>query len=217
MRSAINPCAAIFFSPSPSDISPARKPGGPLRLRSGISSCPARCGRWRRLPVWPPLEIRSPQGWPLNNPREPYWGHYQGDEDTQRKPAYHNGTAWPWVLPTGVRSAGQGLGCGARRSCGRQSLPGQHGILNVVRLPRPVAGNSRRRRPAPAARLRRPSLERSGSAASLEAVWEWLNLLRFCFSPMHLCTKNRVDLASGKKWAGLATTERKRTQKKLTM
>jgi starch synthase (maltosyl-transferring) len=52
------------------------------------------------LPVFPPLEIKSADGRPLNNPREPYWGRYQGDEDTQRKPAYHNGTAWPWVLPT---------------------------------------------------------------------------------------------------------------------
>jgi predicted glycogen debranching enzyme len=52
------------------------------------------------LPVWPPLVIQAPDGRPLNNPREPYWGRYEGDEDTQRKPAYHNGTAWPWVLPT---------------------------------------------------------------------------------------------------------------------
>jgi glycogen debranching enzyme len=56
------------------------------------------------LPVWPPLEIKSPEGLPLNNPREPYWGRYQGNEDTQRKPAYHNGTAWPWVLPTGCEA-----------------------------------------------------------------------------------------------------------------
>jgi predicted glycogen debranching enzyme len=52
------------------------------------------------LPVWPPLVVNGPDGRPLNNPREPYWGRYQGDEDTQRKPAYHNGTAWPWMLPT---------------------------------------------------------------------------------------------------------------------
>jgi len=56
------------------------------------------------LPVWPPLEIRGSDGRPLNNPREPYCGRYLGDEDTQRKPAYHNGTAWPWVLPTGCEA-----------------------------------------------------------------------------------------------------------------
>ncbi len=56
------------------------------------------------LPVWPPLVINAPDGRPLNNPREPYWGRYEGDEDTRRKPAYHNGTAWPWVLPTGCEA-----------------------------------------------------------------------------------------------------------------
>jgi glycogen debranching enzyme len=52
------------------------------------------------LPVWPPLEIHNGDGRLLGNPREPYWGRYQGDEDSERKPAYHNGTAWPWLLPT---------------------------------------------------------------------------------------------------------------------
>ena len=28
-----------------------------------------------------------------------YRGHYEGDEDTQRKPAYHNGTVWAWPFP----------------------------------------------------------------------------------------------------------------------
>lgn len=36
----------------------------------------------------------------LNDPGHPYWGRYEGDEDTRRKPAYHNGTAWPWLLPS---------------------------------------------------------------------------------------------------------------------
>jgi hypothetical protein len=51
------------------------------------------------LPVWPPLEIRGADGWLLGDPREPYRGRYEGDEDTRRKPAYHNGTAWLWTLP----------------------------------------------------------------------------------------------------------------------
>jgi len=51
------------------------------------------------LPVWPPLEIYSPGGALLGEPREPYRGRYEGDEDTRRKPAYHNGTAWTWTLP----------------------------------------------------------------------------------------------------------------------
>jgi len=36
----------------------------------------------------------------LNDPRRPYWGRYEGDEDTRRKPAYHNGTAWTWIFPS---------------------------------------------------------------------------------------------------------------------
>ncbi len=51
------------------------------------------------LPASPPVPIFSGDGRLLNNPSEPYWGHYQGDEDTRRKPAYHNGTAWVWTLP----------------------------------------------------------------------------------------------------------------------
>jgi starch synthase (maltosyl-transferring) len=51
------------------------------------------------LPVTPPLPIYGADGRLLNNPVEPYCGRYEGDEDTQRKPAYHNGTAWVWTLP----------------------------------------------------------------------------------------------------------------------
>jgi glycogen debranching enzyme len=50
------------------------------------------------LPVKLPLEIRH-QGNLLNDPSRPYWGRYEGDEDTRRKPAYHNGTAWTWTFP----------------------------------------------------------------------------------------------------------------------
>ena len=52
------------------------------------------------LSVDPPLEIRAADGRMLADPLRPYQGHYEGDEDTRRKPAYHNGTAWPWLLPT---------------------------------------------------------------------------------------------------------------------
>ncbi len=52
------------------------------------------------LPVAPPLPIRAPDGRLLNKPDEPYQGHYEGDEDTRRKPVYHNGTAWTWTFPT---------------------------------------------------------------------------------------------------------------------
>ncbi len=39
-------------------------------------------------------------GQTINNPNRPYCGIYSGDEDSQRKPAYHNGTAWSWVFPS---------------------------------------------------------------------------------------------------------------------
>ncbi len=52
------------------------------------------------LPVSVPLPIHgNSNGELLNNPAEPYWPHYEGDEDTRRKPAYHNGTAWTWTFP----------------------------------------------------------------------------------------------------------------------
>jgi glycogen debranching enzyme len=40
----------------------------------------------------------------LNDPHHPYQGRYDGDEDTRRKPAYHNGTAWTWPFPQYVEA-----------------------------------------------------------------------------------------------------------------
>jgi predicted glycogen debranching enzyme len=50
-------------------------------------------------PVTKPIEIIR-EGNVLNDPHHPYQGVYSGDEDTRRKPAYHNGTAWAWVFPS---------------------------------------------------------------------------------------------------------------------
>jgi starch synthase (maltosyl-transferring) len=52
------------------------------------------------LPVDPPLPIHGADGGLLNDPVFPYCGRYEGDEDTKRKPAYHNGAAWTWTFPT---------------------------------------------------------------------------------------------------------------------
>jgi len=46
------------------------------------------------------LPIVGAHGEMLNDPNNPYWGFYKGDEDTRRKPAYHNGTAWTWPFPS---------------------------------------------------------------------------------------------------------------------
>jgi glycogen debranching enzyme len=52
------------------------------------------------LPVSVPLELRAADGRILGDPLHPYRGIYSGDEDTSRKPAYHNGTAWTWPFPS---------------------------------------------------------------------------------------------------------------------
>jgi predicted glycogen debranching enzyme len=50
-------------------------------------------------PVHTPITIHH-NGILLNAPHTPYWGTYGGDEETRRKPAYHNGTAWTWPFPS---------------------------------------------------------------------------------------------------------------------
>ena len=50
-----------------------------------------------------PVRVAQPvtrDGRTINDPLHPYWGRYEGDEDTRRKPAYHNGTAWTWLYPS---------------------------------------------------------------------------------------------------------------------
>ena len=60
-------------------------------------------------PVQVPLRIVH-NGHTLNDPRYPYWGEYGGDEDTRRKPAYHNGTAWAWLFPSFCEAWVKGYG-----------------------------------------------------------------------------------------------------------
>ena len=50
----------------------------------------------------------------LNDPHHPYQGHYLGDEDTRRKPAYHNGTAWTWQFPLYVEALAKVYGKAAQ-------------------------------------------------------------------------------------------------------
>ncbi|MCD6338774.1 MAG: glycogen debranching enzyme N-terminal domain-containing protein, partial [Verrucomicrobia bacterium] len=63
------------------------------------------------LPVDPPLPIHGPDGRLLNDPARPYQGRYEGDEDTRRKPAYHNGTGWVWWLPIFCEALAQSWDC----------------------------------------------------------------------------------------------------------
>jgi starch synthase (maltosyl-transferring) len=63
--------------------------------------------------ISPPLAIHH-EGRLLNDPHHPYWGRYQGDEDTRRKPAYHNGTAWAWPFPSYCEAWADHYGAGAQ-------------------------------------------------------------------------------------------------------
>ncbi len=76
----------------------------PEMIRQILSACQALLvpGAIRSLadrPVEVPLAVNR-DGQLLNDPHHPYWGRYLGDEDTRRKPAYHNGTAWTWPFPS---------------------------------------------------------------------------------------------------------------------
>ncbi len=64
-------------------------------------------------PVSIPQPVNGSHGL-LNDPHHPYWGHYRGDEDTRRKPAYHNGTAWGWPFPLYAEALLQVYGPAAR-------------------------------------------------------------------------------------------------------
>jgi len=64
-------------------------------------------------PVTHALPVRG-DGELLNDPLYPYQGQYRGDEDTRRKPAYHNGTAWTWPFPSYCEALVQIHGSAAR-------------------------------------------------------------------------------------------------------
>lgn len=76
----------------------------PVLARSILAACeellvPGAIRTLADRPVTVPLAVYR-HGQLLNDPHHPFWPHYTGDEDTRRKPAYHNGTAWPWVYPS---------------------------------------------------------------------------------------------------------------------
>jgi starch synthase (maltosyl-transferring) len=66
-------------------------------------------------PVHRPLEILH-GGRLLSDPHRPYRGRYEGDEDTSRKPAYHNGTAWTWPFPSFCEAWAMVYGKASRRT-----------------------------------------------------------------------------------------------------
>ena len=73
-------------------------------MRDVVHSCeclliPGAIRSLADAPVSPPLPVVR-DGQLLNDPEHPYCGHYRGPEDTMRKVAYHNGTAWCWPFPS---------------------------------------------------------------------------------------------------------------------
>ncbi|MFM7103825.1 MAG: amylo-alpha-1,6-glucosidase, partial [Verrucomicrobiota bacterium] len=84
------------------------------------------------LPVHPPLPVRGRDGGLLNDPSHPYWGRYEGDEDTRRKPAYHNGTAWTWTFPTYCEALAKAYpGEAAARHAARALLGSMAGLFTT--------------------------------------------------------------------------------------
>jgi predicted glycogen debranching enzyme len=80
----------------------------------------------------------------LNDPHNPYWGHYSGDEDTRRKPAYHNGTAWTWPFPSYAEALVMVYG-GKARQTARALLGSASTIINsgcLRQVPEVLDGNS---------------------------------------------------------------------------
>jgi len=53
----------------------------------------------------------------INDPHFPYSGEYKGDEDTKRKPAYHNGTAWTWPFPAFCEAWAKAFGKNSHPTC----------------------------------------------------------------------------------------------------
>ncbi|VGO20894.1 amylo-alpha-1,6-glucosidase [Pontiella sulfatireligans] len=80
----------------------------------------------------------------LNDPVHPYWGRYTGDEDSRRKPAYHNGTAWTWPFPSYAEALVMVYGDAARETAlailGSASDVLNHGCLR--QSPEVIDGNT---------------------------------------------------------------------------
>ncbi|VFQ46473.1 amylo-alpha-1,6-glucosidase [Desulfoluna butyratoxydans] len=92
----------------------------PVRARKVVEACRELVvpGAMRSLAdrhVAYPLPLTW-EGLPLNDPHRPYQGVYQGDEERERKPAYHNGTAWGWLYPLFCEAWFCAFGDGGRKT-----------------------------------------------------------------------------------------------------
>lgn len=136
-----------------------------------VSSCEALIvpGAIRSLadrPVSRPLAIMY-NGRLLNDPHLPYQGVYTGDEDTSRKPAYHNGTAWTWMFPSFCEAWAMAFGPGSEKTA-LSFLGSSAGLSNTGsagQLPEILDGNA-------------PHHQR-GCDAQAWGVSEWLRVRNF--------------------------------------
>ena len=122
------------------------------------------------LPVAVPLPIYR-DGQLLNNPPEPYWPRYEGDEDTRRKPAYHNGTAWTWTFPTFCEALARAWDFSpAAVAAAKSYLGSSEKILNegcLGQLPEILDGD--------APHTQRGCDAQAWGATEALRVWKWLN------------------------------------------
>ena len=105
------------------------------------------------LPVTTPLAVYANGGGLLNDPLNPYWPRYEGDEDTRRKAAYHNGTAWTWTFPVFCEALARAWEFSPEAVAAARGLPRQRRTVDGRMLPRADPRNSRRRCPAHTTRL----------------------------------------------------------------
>lgn len=120
-----------------------------------------------------PVQIAQPiwrDGSLLNDPLNPYWGYYEGDEDTRRKPAYHNGTAWAWPFPAWCEAFAMTTGdiAAARAILASTSIPASQG--SIGHLPEICDGN--------APHTQRGCLAQAWSLSETIRVWKYLESVK---------------------------------------
>jgi predicted glycogen debranching enzyme len=123
------------------------------------------------LPVVLALPVYSNDSRLINNPMEPYWPRYEGDEDTRRKPAYHNGTAWAWMFPVFCEALAMAWDFSPESVAAAKSyLGGSEKILNegcLGQLPEILDGD--------APHTQRGCDAQAWSVTEALRVWKWLN------------------------------------------
>ena len=126
------------------------------------------------LPVSVPQPVTGNDGRPLNDPLQPYWPCYEGDEDTRRKPAYHNGTAWTWTFPSFCEALARAWDCGPEAVAAAKAYLGSVDQLMrqgcAGQIPEILDGDAPHRQ--------RGCDAQAWSATEALRVWKWLNELK---------------------------------------